>query len=347
MRVRIVCYEDVDTWILGKFAKQLAEHLGRQGVTADISKTPDPSADINHHIIFGGYDGKKNSADTVMITHIDEDWKVQAVRKQLINAEMAICMSSDTMNKLAKLAMPRAKLCFVNPAQDGLIHPRKLVVGITSKVQPTGCKRETILSELGASISPEDFKFSIMGSGWEAIIEGLRARGIEVDYRDEFDLPAYRALMPTFDYYLYFGQDEGSMGFLDALSAGVKTIVTPQGFHLDATGGIVHAFNEVDELAGIFRSIGDERKRLTRSVASWTWSAYASNHLLIWQHILASQQGTSLPQEKRQALSALGVALNPGAAAVQTQLWRGARKAERVGQKAARVVRRLSRSKPS
>ena len=52
MNVRIVCYEDVDAWILGKFALRLCENLILQGVQADISKAPDNSADINHHIIY-------------------------------------------------------------------------------------------------------------------------------------------------------------------------------------------------------------------------------------------------------------------------------------------------------
>ena len=43
------------------------------------------------------------------------------------------------------------------------------------------------------------------------------------------------------------------MGFLDACAAGVKTIVTPQGYHLDAMRGITHGFKELPELVAIFR----------------------------------------------------------------------------------------------
>jgi hypothetical protein len=71
MKVRIVCYEDPDLWILGKFAKNLKINLQKLGHDAEIVNVPDPLADINHHIIFNDYNGKKNLVDTLMITHID------------------------------------------------------------------------------------------------------------------------------------------------------------------------------------------------------------------------------------------------------------------------------------
>jgi hypothetical protein len=331
MRVRIVCYEDVHLWILGKFALRLCDELERQGVSADISKTADPSADINHHVIYGGYDGKRNSTDTVMITHIDEEWKVQALRRQLVHAEMGICMSSHTLRNLTRMALPRTRLCYVNPAHDGLIRPRKFVLGITSKVQPTGCKREDILRQLASWIPAADFRFSIMGAGWDGIVESMRDQGIEVDYCDHFDYEAYRRLIPSLDFYLYFGQDEGSMGFIDALAAGVPTIVTPQGFHLDARGGISYAFNDIHELMGILKSIAENRNRLRGAVESWTWSRYASQHLAIWKYLQARKSGQPLPVATRRELASLGVALNPRVADLQTLCHRVLRKARRVG----------------
>ena len=92
MKVHIVCYEDLDAWILGKFAGQLCKHLNKQGVSADVSKVPDAEADINHHIIYTYYDGRRSSTDTVMVTHIDTPWKLRSLKSQLVNAEMGICM---------------------------------------------------------------------------------------------------------------------------------------------------------------------------------------------------------------------------------------------------------------
>jgi hypothetical protein len=71
------------------------------------------------------------------------------------------------------------------------------------------------------------------------------------------------------------------MGFLDALAAGVPTIVTPQGFHLDAPGGIAHAFDDIDELRHIFADIAAARRRRVDAVAAWTWEEYTRKHLFV------------------------------------------------------------------
>lgn len=311
MRVRLVCYEDVDAWILGKFASKLCENLLALGVDADIAKTTDRSADINHHVIYYDYDGQKSSLDTVMVTHIDTKWKLKKLKSQLENAVMGVCMSSDTVVKLADGGVPRDRLCFVTPAHDGDMVPRKIVFGITSKVQPTGCKREAMLDELADRIAPDLVAFQIMGAGWDPIVERLRARGFHVDYTDHFDRALYHQLVPRFDYYLYFGQDEGSMGYIDALAAGVPTIVTPQGFHLDVAEGITHPFDDLDELVRIFDQIAARKRRRVKAVSTWTWRAYARRHLALWSYLLEREKaaGRSLPPPPD--VKALGVVETP------------------------------------
>jgi hypothetical protein len=118
----------------------------------------------------------------------------------------------------------------------------------------------------------------------------MRRLGLAVDYYPEFDYPTYVRLVPLFDYFLYLGHDEGSMGFLDALAAGVKTIVTRQGFHLDVPGGISHGFSGFEELSAIFKGIAAERRQRVASVAPWTWERYARQHLAIWDHLLQGRK---------------------------------------------------------
>jgi hypothetical protein len=286
MRVRIVSYEDVNAWILGKFARRMNEELLKLGVDSDISNVPDPSADINHHLIFTYCMPEDlNSKDTLMVTHVDEISKSVRLKNQLKRASLGICMSKGTMDELIAIGIPADRLSFVNAAHDNVMRPRRTVIGITSKVQPTGCKREEMIFELAETLDPSLFEFVIMGSGWESIIVSIRNLGIHVTYYDTFQYEKYVEIMPSFDYYLYTGQDEGSMGFIDALAAGVKTIVTPQGFHLDATNGITHSFNTIEELKSIFGSISSERLKLLNAVADWTWKDYAIKHLELWKHI--------------------------------------------------------------
>ncbi|MBK8291875.1 MAG: hypothetical protein IPK96_14035 [Flammeovirgaceae bacterium] len=287
MRVRIISYEDVNAWILGKFARKLNEELVKLGVDSDISGSADPAADINHHIIYLGYSPTTgNQSDSLMVTHIDDFRKLNLLKKQLQVARVGICMSKPLMNDLITGGILAEKLCYINPAHDGVITVKPYIIGITSQVKPDGCKREHLLAQLSEHISPQLFRFKIMGSGWESIISAMQKKGFEVTYFSDFNYEEYVNLIPSLDYYLYMGQDEGSMGTIDALAAGVKTIVTPQGFHLDAERGITHPFNSLEDLIAVFKSLAAERSMLVHSVSSWTWSDYAIKHLEVWKYLI-------------------------------------------------------------
>ena len=227
-----------------------------------------------------------------MVTHIDTEQKLVQLKQQLGDANMGICMSADTVNKLAMLGIPRNKLCFVNPPPSDHVEPRKTVIGITSRCKLSGCKREYLLVELASFIDPSLFKFRIMGAGWERVVATIRAKGFEVDQVGDFSTDTYWEVLRSFDYYMYLGEDEGSMGFLDALVCGVPTIATPQGFHLDAVNGISHAFHDIEDLTQIFVEISSQRRRLIESVSAWTWTEYARKHLEIWKALLAGEDCT-------------------------------------------------------
>ncbi len=294
MRVRIVCYEDVNAWILGKFALRMQENLIKLGISVDIAKVPDPNADINHHIIYYTYNGKKNSIDTLMVTHIDNIEKLELLKEKSKNASLCICMSSATMNWLSQMGIDKNKLCYVNPAHDQLVKIKKYIIGITSRVQIDGRKRESFIDSLAKDIDPKYFAFKIMGDSWDSQVSNLRKKGFEVDYIDHFEKVDYYKLINSLDYYLYMGMDEGQMGFIDAAAAGVKTIVTSQGYHLDAEGAISHPFVSYNELREIFLKLQNDRYQLVNSVSNWTWYDYTIKHVELWEYLLKIKPKQSL-----------------------------------------------------
>jgi hypothetical protein len=287
MRVNIVCHEDLNAWILGKFARRMNENLTLLGIESKISKKSDPEFDINHFIIYFSYTNIPSTIDTIMITHIDDSWKLELLKKNMETASLGICMSKETMLKLSALGIPASKLSFVNPAHDGVIKARKIVIGITCMVQNDGRKREIFLDRLAKIIDPQLFMFKIMGANWDAQVKTLKDSGFEVEYESEFNYEKYITLIPSLDYYLYMGQDEGQMGFVDALYAGVKTITTPQGYHLDAPGGIYHPFTSYEDLVDIFLKIEKEKKDIINSVLTWNWFEYTRKHLEMWNYLIA------------------------------------------------------------
>jgi len=286
MRIRIVCYEDVNEWILGKFALKLREILSNLGETVDIDKVPDPSADINHHIIYEQYNGHPSHNDTLMITHIDSAAKLRHLKSVIDKISMGICMSNDTMRTLKALGISKEKLCYINPAHDGDLTPKPIQIGFMSRWYADGRKRGHYLKRLINILDSKIFAFKIMGSGWDQLVEIMRIKGFNVEYYQNFDLMIYKRLMSEIDYYLYTGIDEGQMGFVDALASGVKTIVTPQGYHLDVPNGITHSFNNEKELLNIFNAIYKEKIDLIKSVETWSWKYYTLKHLEVWYHLV-------------------------------------------------------------
>lgn len=286
--VHLVC-EDKG-WILRKFAVKMQEELDKQGYTCSISGVSNPLADINHHIIYDSWDSIASYNDTLMITHIDSYNKLEMLKHQLHMAAMGICMSRETMEKLTAYGVPREKLCYINPAQDGIIKPKKYILGITNKTHEDHRKNEKVLIDLCKALNPEYFAFRIMGSGWKDIVAEVEKMGFQIDYYDEFDYEQYVKLIPSLDYFLYWGFDEGSMGYLDALRAGVKTIVTPQGFHIDVKNGITHSCRTLSDFRDVLLQLQEDRKRVVDSVADWTWGNYVNKHLEVWNYLLGNME---------------------------------------------------------
>jgi hypothetical protein len=307
MKVCLVSYENTASWILGSLTINLERELRSQGVDVVIADRAQPTADINHHIIYTGYDGSPSSIDTLMITHVDTADKVALLKRQMQVAEMGVCPSSDTMNKLVALGLPRRRLCYANfpSPQRGMIERRRTRIGITTRCHPHGSKREYLLGGLAQHLPRGEFEFHIMGSGWDCVIDELRRNGTEVVYYGDFETERYRRLWQSLDYYLYLGQDEGSTGLLDALEAGVPTIATPQGFHLDLHRGLVHSVDDLDDLVTVFGRLAEDRLCLRASVAHLDWTDYALKHLALWFELINRHSGRMIHPASRPHLEAI------------------------------------------
>jgi hypothetical protein len=283
MKINIINYEISNPWILSKISQKLYENLIVLGHEVTLSNKVDYSADINHHVTFHSYKEEIDTINTLMITHIDNIVKLNKLKDDLKTAKIGICMSKSTMEELIELGIPKSQLDYALCAHDDNYLHKKVSLGFTTRLYADGRKNEDFFIENLKNMSPNDFKFEIMGFGWLPYVKKLQSLGFEVKYFEEFDYDQYKKLFTRIDYYIYLGSDEGSMGFIDALAAGVKTIVQPQGFHLDAINGITYSFKSSSEYSNIMAEIIKEKHRLQKSVEDWTWINYAKKHLEIWE----------------------------------------------------------------
>jgi hypothetical protein len=315
MKIRIVCYEDINTWICGKIARRLTEALRQLGHVVELANTPDSKADVNHHIIYLNYQGATAGLHTLMVTHIDDALKLKRLQLGLQTARAGICMSRHGVQLLMNAGLDRECLQYAHIAHDGVSKRRKTAIGISTRLYPDGRKGEQDLVRLLPHLPSSMYRFEIIGFGWAPIVRQMTTMGFEVNHVEEFNYDTYIEMLSRLDYFLYLGADEGSAAFVDALAAGVKTIVKPQGFHLDAPGGITHAFNDFGELKTAFEIISKEREQLTNAVCAWTWENYAKKHLTLWESCLGGrsiwESEDNLPEEAQK-----------GATGLRLRLWR-------------------------
>lgn len=276
MKIHIVNYEQgINNGILSKYANKLAEGLSKLDQDVSIGPVPSRSVDVNYHINYLPYK-YENSPDTInalMITHIFDGYKMDAVKKGMETADIGICMSDETLEQLVVAGIPREKLTVILPAHDG--HTRRhQVVAVLTNVYPDGCKREGMFTELAKTLDHNQWAFRIMGSGWSDILAPLVAEGLQVDYFAEFNYDIHKQILESSDYSLYFGKDEGSMGILDSANAGLKLIAPNTGFHKEI--GIDYPFDTQEELNAIFAGLNKNK------VEYWTWDNYAKIHLEIF-----------------------------------------------------------------
>src|SRR5262245_52271141 len=136
MKVHLVRGDKDESWILGKFAQKLRDELLAEGLSCEISSKSDPRANVNHYVSRKYYarNEKNDGITTILVTHINTDHKLAYLRSQLIDADIGVCMSTETVEKLVQQGIPRSKLCFITPGHDSAIRPRKIVIGITTKI---------------------------------------------------------------------------------------------------------------------------------------------------------------------------------------------------------------------
>jgi hypothetical protein len=277
MKINLVHYGmNFTNTILGKFAWRMSEQLDKLNIKNVVKDGPDSSYDVNHHINYLPY-RHVDSINTLLVTHIDTEKKLNALANALKSADMAICMSQQTVDELVKKGLPPEKLTFVLPAHDEDMAP--IPVAILTKVYSDGRKRESMLNELAKHIDRKRFIFRIMGQNWD--IPALEKLGLIVEYYPNFDRNIHQRILQDSKYYLYMGLDEGSMGTVDAKRAGLKTISTPQGFHTEL--GLDYAFMTQEELNKIFLEIQKP------ALEDWTWENYTKKHVAIWEKLCAAR----------------------------------------------------------
>ena len=290
MRINIVNL-DKDNWILTKFARKLHYNLKRSGHVVFSSKKAKKDVDVNHYIIFLFQKENKesyfmNTINTTMLTHVNDNFRYNKIRKISNFMNAGIAMSKDHANFIKSKALGLKKIFYVLPPNDNDLKLKKINLGFFTNLYRDGRKNQKFFIESVKKISPELIKLSIIGKGWKELVGELKAAGYEISYQRFFFRSRYISTLKDIDYLIYLGNDEGSMSFLDALQLGIKTIMIPQGFQKDLEKFITFKIDKnLKNFPSILKKITDEKNKFLEIREKLTWENYTQEHVKIWESL--------------------------------------------------------------
>jgi hypothetical protein len=251
------------------------------GYKVSVQNTPDPKADINHHI---NYIAAQDcpTLNTTMVTHFTSDMyemdeKLAKMKRFIDKGGVGICFSKGVEDYLGDQGMNRKQLTTVLPAHDGRKR-RPRIIMIAFKVYPDGRKREEMFEKLCATIDPNKFIFRIMGPGWKPTLDKLVSKKIQIQWLENYSEEFYNELLSSSDYCLYTGgEDAIAQCIVDAKNAGCRIIAPPQ-----EDVEVEYQWKTQRELNKIFEKLAEN------PVEKWTWENYSRRHAAIWEDMYKS-----------------------------------------------------------
>ena len=244
--------------------------------------------------VFANPSGGKTS---ILITHVDDTYKLAHIKSLLKknNELIFVCLSRQTAQFLIEEGISQDNVFYALPGIDPYVEPRKIKIGTSGRIYKDGRKNEKWLLEACSKIDISPFHFNFFGNGWDEIGHTLLKSGASVTIvseNAEFEAEHAQIIenMKQMEYWMYLGQDEGSMGCLDAALIGIPLITTPQGFHLELPRGIAHEIESSESLLEVLNLISFGYKELIKIRANWTWNRFALDHLAIWNLIDAKPE---------------------------------------------------------
>jgi hypothetical protein len=281
-----------DNWIFQDIANNLKKELKKNNFV-EISKYPKKNFDVYHHISYLNCNYKKiflNKVNTTLVTHVDSVNKFIILLKLNKYIDNFIIQSKDTLRKLEKYINKNKLKVIYLPGND-LVPVKKINLGYFANKYSDGRKNENILENALNKLNPNFFRLTIIGNSWKKNIARYKKLGFEVNYIKKFNIKKYIKIIEGIDYLIYLGFDEGSLSFMDALRAGIKTIATHQGFQKDFQKYNNHKINNIHlDFERIIIKIQKEIENKVNFSKKFTYKYLAQKHLETWNAIKKSKK---------------------------------------------------------
>jgi glycosyltransferase involved in cell wall biosynthesis len=287
MRINVVV--DTEKWILGRFAREIADRVEDVSISTAYSS----DADLNHYMFWHPLLKETYPSPlTMLFTHLNRPYVYwsRGARNAARKCKKVVCISQDSADRLRGLSADPSKIVMIYPGLDEEFVPKRLVVGIVGRTYSMGRKGEGVLEELAWLMDVCPFHFVFIGSGWKRTASVLHLAGAAVTYHEDYPYEQYPDQIRGFDFLLSPGFDEaGPMSVVEAVASGVPVISRETGYAKELDCNLF--FDSVHDLVEILTDALDASGPRV-DLSMFSWDIWASRHKEMWEGILARSPST-------------------------------------------------------
>jgi len=276
-------------WVIEKIAKKLVAGAS-SNTTLDMFYIPRKNYTITHWMHYLNVSKEFIKADkgihTFLVPHIDSIEKEKVFLSNLDAGAFPIFLSREHAESISKRLNLGSTPHFILPGSDLAEEKLRFRVVVSSHIYPDGRKNEHLLIQLAKEISLKNMHFIFIGKSWAKVEDSVRKSGATVEWFNPVNslFPDYKQSLDIIrgcDLFLYLGNDEGSLGALDAYLVGITLLISNQGFHqefIDREN--VYLF---DDYYGFKTKLLELSTSLSAINSNkWTWYAMSTKYLEYW-----------------------------------------------------------------
>lgn len=221
-------YDLSSGWIISALAEKISSRI-----TKEHEET---LSEVVLHLPYRSYWGNwSDEKDVLWVTHVDKVWKYVQLIFSFFYCSHVIFISEETYTRflwLDKLLGKKSSVVMPSSNRSTGVN-RRLHFGVFTKVYEDGRKNESWIRDFILEFNKESILVSIIGDGWDSVVQELRDFDYDIEHRIEFNGIEYETILNSCDFVLYSGWDEGAISVLDAACFGKQILATYQGFHRD------------------------------------------------------------------------------------------------------------------
>lgn len=280
-------------WVIEKIATNLVS-LARKNLTIELFYIPRRSYRITHwmHYLNVSIDFIKidKGIHTFLVPHIDSIQKQRVFLSIIKAGAIPIFLSQEHAERTRKHLKLEFTPHYIWPGSDLAENKLRFRVVISSHLYPDGRKNEHLLINLAQEISLENVHFIFIGKSWSKVEDSVKKSGATVEWYspDNSKFPNYRQsldIMKGCDLFLYLGNDEGSLGALDAYLLNIPLLISNQGFHREFTQRKnVYLFDDYHSFKSKFINLKSSLGTVDSN--NWTWYAMGTKYVDFWASLL-------------------------------------------------------------